>query len=41
MADASHSPGIEFTGTLSQDYQQVLTPQAQALLVELHRRFEP
>ena len=41
MADASHSPGIEITGTLSQDYQQVLTPQAQALLVELHRRFEP
>src|SRR5690554_921162 len=41
MADASHSPGIEITVALSPDHQAVLTPAAQALLVELHRRFEP
>ena len=41
MADASIHSGIEITAPLATGYDTVLTPAAQELLTELHRRFDP
>ena len=41
MADATAGSGIEVRGACAPGYETVLTPEALALLGELHRRFEP